>query len=209
VIPGFGRCPLKFCSAVPRYTEECHKSTADPKPTPKVPALTPTNWLNGWGVGGMRKSTTGRRAYGSLDWQSVLDVTESNEICSLEQGIDNLDLDISRNRKRLKTIVELLIDTPSESLKEDLLETEQKLKAQTTQKAELEKTLNTAKVRHSNLVSTDVVYYQLAGLKDLESHARLREEIRRKVARIDVTFGVEIIVAGASEVNGVRTRYWS
>jgi wobble nucleotide-excising tRNase len=157
----------------------------------------------------MRKSTTGRRAYGSLDWQSVLDVTESNEICSLEQGIDNLDLEISRNRKRVKTIVELLIDTPSESLKEDLLETEQKLKAQTTQKAELEKTLNTAKVRHSNLVSTDVVYYQLAGLKDLESHARLREEIRRKVARIDVTFGVEIIVAGASEVNGVRTRYWS
>jgi hypothetical protein len=202
---------------VPRYTEECHRSTADPKPTPKVPALTPTNWLNGWGVGGMRKSITGRRALpspincpaGSLDWQSVLDVTESNEICSLEQGIDNLDLEISRNRKRVKTIVELLIDTPSESLKEDLLETEQKLKAQTTQKAELEKALNTAKVRHSNLVSTDVVYYQLAGLKDLESHARLREEIRRKVARIDVTFGVEIIVAGASEVNGVRTRYWS
>jgi hypothetical protein len=139
-----------------------------------------------------------------LDWQSVLDVTESNEILSLEQGIDNLDLEISRNRKRVKTIVELLIDTPSESLKEDLLETEQKLKAQTTQKAELEKTLNTAKVRRSNLVSTDVVYYQLAGLEDFESRARLREEIRRKVARIDVTFGVQIIVAGASEVNGVR-----
>jgi hypothetical protein len=68
----------------------------------------------------------------------------------------------------------------------------------------LEKALNTAKVRHSNLVSTDVVYYQLAGLEDFESRARLREEIRRKVARIDVTFGVEIIVAGASEVNGVR-----
>jgi hypothetical protein len=46
---------------------------------------------------------------------------------------------ISRNRKRVKTIVELLIDTPSESLKEDLLETEQKLKAQTTQKAEFGK----------------------------------------------------------------------
>ena len=111
---------------------------------------------------------------------------------------------ILRSRKRVKTIVELLIDTPSESLKEDLLETEQKLKAQTTQKAELEEALNTAKVRHSNLVSTDVVYYQLAGLEDFESRARLREEIRRKVARIDVTFGVEIIVAGASEVNGVR-----
>jgi hypothetical protein len=69
----------------------------------------------------------------------------------------------------------------------------------------LEKALNTATVRHSNLVSTDVVYYQLAGLEDFESRARLREEIRRKVARIDVTFGVEIIVAGASEVNGVRT----
>jgi hypothetical protein len=89
-------------------------------------------------------------------------------------------------------------------LKEDLLETEQKLKAQTTQKAELEKTLNTAKVRHSNLVSTDVVYYQLAGLEDFESRARLQEEIGRKVARVDVTFGVEIIVAGSSEVNGVR-----
>jgi hypothetical protein len=59
---------------------------------------------------------------------------------------------ILRSRKRVKTIVELLIDTPSESLKEDLLETEQKLKPQTTQKAELEKALNTAKVRHSNLV---------------------------------------------------------
>ena len=139
-----------------------------------------------------------------LDWQSVLDVTDSNEILSLEQGIDNLDLEVSRTRKRVKTIVELLIDTPSESLKEDLLETEQKLKAQTTQKAELEKALNTAKVRHSNLVSTDVVYYQLAGLKDFESRVRLREEIRRKVGRIDVTFGVEIIVAGASEGNGVR-----
>lgn len=139
-----------------------------------------------------------------LDWQSVLDVTDSNEILSLEQGIDNLDLEVSRNRKRVKTIVELLIDTPSESLKEDLLETEHKLKAQTTQKSELEKTLNTAKVRRSNLVSTDVVYYQLAGLEDFESRARLREEIRRKVARIDVTFGVEIIVAGASEVSGVR-----
>ena len=30
------------------------------------------------------------------------------------------------------------------------------------------------------------------------------KKIRRKVARIGVTFGVEIIVTGASEVNGVR-----
>jgi hypothetical protein len=111
-----------------------------------------------------------------IDWQSVLDVTESNEILSLEQGMDNLELEISRNRKRVNTIVELLIDTPSESLKEGLLETEQKLKAQTTQKAELEKALNKAKVRHCSLVSTDVVYYQLAGLEDFESRARLREE---------------------------------
>ena len=44
----------------------------------------------------------------------------------------------------------------------------------------------------------------MAGLKDFESRARLWEEIRRKVAHIDVSFGVEIIVAGASEVNGVR-----
>jgi hypothetical protein len=139
-----------------------------------------------------------------LDWQTVLDVAESDEINSLEQRIATLDLEIERNQNRVKTIAERLIDTPSEYLSNALLETEQKLKSETTQKADLGKSLESAKSRHRDLLSHDIVYFRLAELKDIDSRAKLREEIRRKVARIDVTFGIEILVAGFSNLNGIK-----
>jgi hypothetical protein len=40
--------------------------------------------------------------------------------------------------------------------------------------------------------------------KDFDSRAKLREEIRRKVARIDITFGMEILVADSSNLNGIK-----
>jgi hypothetical protein len=139
-----------------------------------------------------------------LDWRSVLDVSESDEIRSLEQRISTLALEIARNTDRIKNIGERLIDTPSDYLSWALLEAEQNLKAQTMQKSELEKSLASAQSRHRDLLSHDVVYSQLVTLKDPDSRAKLRGEIRRKVTRIDVTFAVQMIVAGHKAPMGIK-----
>jgi hypothetical protein len=103
-------------------------------------------------------------------------------------------------------IGERLIDTPSDYLSNALTETEQNLKAQKTQKAELEKSLESAKSRHRDLLSHDVVYSQLVELKDIDSRAKLREEIRRKVSKIEIYFGSKrgTFVGFVTFINGVK-----
>jgi hypothetical protein len=56
-------------------------------------------------------------------------------------------------------------------------------------KESAEKRLETAKNKHRDLLDESVLYATLSKAKDLETRSRLRQEIRRKVSRIDIHFG--------------------
>jgi hypothetical protein len=88
-----------------------------------------------------------------LDWRSVLDVSESEEIRPLEQQIATLALQIARDTDRIKNIGERLVDTPSDYLGWALLEAEQNLKAQMVQKSEWENSLASAHYRKTRRAS--------------------------------------------------------
>jgi hypothetical protein len=59
------------------------------------------------------------------------------------------------------------------------------------------------------LLDDSVVYTRLLESRDFETRTKLREEIRRKVARINVTFGGGNLsyIASVCFVNGVSVRF--
>jgi ParB-like chromosome segregation protein Spo0J len=124
----------------------------------------------------------------ALDWTRVIDATDSEEIKALSEKIGWLDLAITRDEKRVETIIDSLVDLPSPALKARLAATERVLAANKTAREETEKQLESAKARHRDLLSPQVIYSKLASAPDVETRARLRVEIRRKVERITFWF---------------------
>ena len=64
-----------------------------------------------------------------LDWASVIDTADSEEITALEEKIAALDLAIARDMRRVETIIDQLVDLPSPALKARLAATESALVA--------------------------------------------------------------------------------
>jgi hypothetical protein len=56
-----------------------------------------------------------------------------------------------------------------------------------------------AQLKHRDLLSADVVYNRLATAKDIQTRAKLRQEIRRKVSRIEFAFKQEILIAASKD----------
>src|SRR5260370_7480358 len=56
-----------------------------------------------------------------LDWKSVLDVKESEEITTSEAEVAGLQLELERTSKKIESIAEILIDTPSQPLNDRLV----------------------------------------------------------------------------------------
>jgi hypothetical protein len=58
--------------------------------------------------------------------------------------------------------------------------------------------LDRLRQQHRDLLDESVVYSKLAEATDLQTKAKLREEIRRKVRRIEVTFRPKPSIVGLS-----------
>jgi hypothetical protein len=127
-----------------------------------------------------------------LDWTTILDVAESEDLKRAEDEIGRLALGIERGEQQVQKLTDLLLDTPSKALKERLLKTEAQIEQQKSDKLAAEKRLAELKRKHSDLLDKSVVYTQLAKASDLETRARLREEIRRKVTRIEFAFHKQV-----------------
>jgi DNA invertase Pin-like site-specific DNA recombinase len=123
-----------------------------------------------------------------IDWTSVLGESDSEELRQADETVARFGLDIERGEQRKQRIINLLIDTPSQGLKDELLNTEAKIEKAKADKATAEQRLEELKRRHADLLDKSVVYGKLVESRDLGTRARLREEIRRKVSRINFAF---------------------
>jgi hypothetical protein len=119
-----------------------------------------------------------------LDWPRVIDAADSEEIKVLEAELRQLEGAIARDERRTATIIDQLVDLPSVALRERLRATEAALEAFKSEREGAAKRLDAARIRHRDLLNPSVVYRALAGAKDLESRAKLRAEIRKRVASI-------------------------
>jgi hypothetical protein len=101
----------------------------------------------------------------------------------------------------------MLIDTPSQTLKDRLIKAESErdglkasLKAATLR-------LDDCRRKSAALLDEPVAFKQLSESKDVEVRAKLREEIRKKVARIEVRFGkgFKLQLEGAPDISEYQT----
>jgi len=73
-------------------------------------------------------------------------------------------------------------------LKARLAATESALAAAKSEREEAAKRLEKAKVKHRDLLNSQVAYSRLAGTRNIETRSKLRLEIRRRVERITFWF---------------------
>ena len=123
-----------------------------------------------------------------LDWTNILDVTDRGELQTGEAKIALLNREIEDGEARIQKAIDLLLELPSAKLKERL----QKLEAELAENKILRDAeiaaLEDSKRKHRDFLNKEIVYATLSAAKDLETRSRLRQEIRRKVARIEVSF---------------------
>jgi DNA invertase Pin-like site-specific DNA recombinase len=126
--------------------------------------------------------------FDQLDWAEVLDVTENEDLKRAEDAIASLDFDIAQAKQRAKKIGNLLIDMDSPTLREHLSDTEAQLKTDKANREAAEKRLADLRQRNRDLLDPSVAYAKLAASRDLTTRAKLRDELRRKVKCIEMTF---------------------
>jgi DNA invertase Pin-like site-specific DNA recombinase len=120
----------------------------------------------------------------ALDWKAVLDVAESEEIKAAEDAVAQLKIEIQRVEDQIARVTDLLIDTPSQTLKDRLIKLEAQSEGDSAKLQAAAERLDAVKRKHNDLLDESVVFSALAD-GGIETRARLREEIRRKVARIE------------------------
>jgi DNA invertase Pin-like site-specific DNA recombinase len=124
-----------------------------------------------------------------LDWVSVLDLSSSTELRTAEEEIGKLSLAIERAGSDIEKITDLLIDTPSHTLKARLLAAEERQRADQERLGKAKEGLEELRRKNRDMLDSSVAYSKLLADKSIETRTRLRAEIRRKVAHIDVIFG--------------------
>jgi DNA invertase Pin-like site-specific DNA recombinase len=143
-----------------------------------------------------------------LDWTEVLNVTESNELLQAEEEVGRLSLEIERSTAAIDTLLDALqVTSSSKAIATRIHATEQKLEADKIMLKSAQERLASLRQRNHDLLDDSVVWSQLARARDLTTRARLREEIRRKVAKIDFQFsedpsGKKVPVGRIQFVNG-------
>jgi hypothetical protein len=73
-------------------------------------------------------------------------------------------------------------------LKDRLLATEKQIEMDKASRSAAEARLATLRQKHRDLLDDSVVYSRLLESRDIVTRAKLREEIRKKVARIEIDF---------------------
>ena len=128
-----------------------------------------------------------------LDLTTIVDVADSSEIARLEAEIAELNVRISRTEEQITKLVDklLTLDTPAAALNKRLLELEATVAEDKKIRELVEKQLAEAKHKHHDLLDRSVLYASLSKAKDIETRSRLRQEIRRKVSRIELHFGLD------------------
>lgn len=124
-----------------------------------------------------------------LEWASVLEINESDEMQGTEREIALLVAEVAQVEQQVKSITDAFILAPtSKALADRMTAAELKLEADKSKLAALKSSLQSLRNRHHEFLDENVAWAQLAEAKDAETRTRLRNEIRRKVSKIDVDF---------------------
>jgi septal ring factor EnvC (AmiA/AmiB activator) len=126
----------------------------------------------------------------ALDWSTVIDVTDTESIRKIEVEIAELLLSIARSKAQIQILVDALVTltAPAAALNDRLLKLETQVKTDKAQLEDSQAQLTEAKSKHRDFTDQAIVFAALSATNDLETRTRLRQEIRRKVARIDFWF---------------------
>jgi DNA invertase Pin-like site-specific DNA recombinase len=123
-----------------------------------------------------------------LDWTTVLNVSDSTDLKAAEELVANVRAEIQAAETKLEKVADLLIDTPSETLKKRVIELEAKLESDRERLAQARVKLEEIRNHNRDMLDHSVVYSSLLNATDLETRAKLRQEIARKVKRIECHF---------------------
>ena len=126
----------------------------------------------------------------ALDWSTVIDVADTESIRKSEEKIAELRLSIGRSEAQIQILVDALVNlsSPALALNERLLKLESQIETDKAQLEDSQAQLLEAKYKNRDLTDQAILFTALSATKDLATRARLRQEIRRKVARIDFWF---------------------
>ena len=122
----------------------------------------------------------------ALDWSTIADIAASDAIKKMEKEVAELQLSISRAEAKIKTLVDafLTLSSPAAALNDRMRELESQVAADKVQLEREEGRLTEARNKFHDFHDPAVFSAAMAQTTDLETHARLRQEIRRKVTRI-------------------------
>ncbi len=130
----------------------------------------------------------------ALDWLKILSVEERAEIHALESDAASIQAAIDQTESKIGRVIDLLVDTPSQTLKDRLAAMEIQAQADRAQLQAVTDRLETRRRKNMDLLDDSVVFSKLADERDVETRTRLRQEIRRKVNRIEfVAFNSQFI----------------
>ena len=119
-----------------------------------------------------------------------VDVADTERIRKSEEEIAELQLSITRSEAQIQILVDALVSlsAPAAALNDRLLKLESQVKTEKAQLEDSQAQLTVAKSKNRDFTDQAIVFATLSVTKDLATRARLRQEIRRKVARIDFWF---------------------
>jgi chromosome segregation ATPase len=119
-----------------------------------------------------------------------VDVADTERIRKSEEEIAELQLSITRLDAQIQILVDALVtlSAPAAALNDRLLKLESQIERDKAQLQDSQAQLIDAKNRNRDFADQAIVFAAPSATKDLATRVRLRQEIRRKVARIDFWF---------------------
>jgi DNA invertase Pin-like site-specific DNA recombinase len=121
----------------------------------------------------------------ALDWRRILNAEDRAEIHALESEDATIREGIDQAEGKMQKIIDLLVDTPSQALKDRLAKLESQVQADHARLQDVSYKLETLRRKNMDLLDNSVTFSKLSDCKDVETRMRLRQEIRRKVNRIE------------------------
>jgi Recombinase/Resolvase, N terminal domain len=127
---------------------------------------------------------------GAVDWNTVIDVADTEGVRKIEEEIASLNLSISRTRGKSETLTDYILTlvNPAATLNERLLKLQDEEAALGTELENAQERLAEARSKHQDLIDQSLDFDALSQAKDFETRTRIRQEIRRKLERIDFWF---------------------
>jgi chromosome segregation ATPase len=112
------------------------------------------------------------------------------DLADTEGEIAELQVSITRSEAQIQILVDALVNlsAPAVALNDRLLKLESQVQVDKTQLENSQAQLVECKSKNRDFADQAVVFAALAKTQDLTTRTRLRQEIRRKVARIDFWF---------------------